>query len=177
MRTKTAQLLVAATGTLAVAGAALTTTALAGGSATRSTGPDVQHEAGAFDDADAAVQVVRTGAGGTKVTLHVKGVDAPAGTTFGAHVHNAPCGDDPLASGGHYAHHGPAASLEDKEVWLDVTVNAAGNGHRSAVRPWIIDESSPRSVVIHAQPTDADTGAAGARLACIDLDGDALGGR
>jgi len=169
MRTKTAQLIVglaAATSTLAVAGAAL-----AGGSATRSTGPDVQHVAGAFDDADAAVQVVRTGTGGTKVTLHVQGVDAPAGTTFGAHVHNAPCGADPLASGGHYAHHAPAPSLEAKELWLDVTVNEAGNGHRSAVRPWIIDESTPRSVVIHAQPTNADTGAAGPRLACIDLDG------
>jgi|GEM_PF-2667926 len=174
MRTKTAQLLVAATGTLAVAGAALitlTNTALAGGSATRSTGPDVQHVAGAFDDADAAVQVVRTGPGGTRVTLHVTGVDAPAGTTFGAHVHNAPCGEDPLASGGHYAHPAPASSLEAKEVWLDVTVNEAGNGHRSAVRAWAIDESSPRSVVVHAQPTNAETGAAGARLACIDLDG------
>lgn len=152
--------------------AALTGPALAGGSATRSTGPDVQHVAGAFDDADAAVQVVRTGNGGTRVTLHVRGVDAPAGTTFGAHVHNLPCGEDPLASGGHYANHAPAASLEARELWLDVTVDEAGNGHRSAVRDWTVDESSPRSVVIHAQPTNPDTGAAGPRLACIDLDGD-----
>ena len=169
MRTKTAQLIVgvaAATGTLAVAGAAL-----AGGSATRSTGPDVQHVAGAFDDADAAVQLVRTGEGGTLVTLHVRGVDAPAGTTFGAHVHTARCGTDPMDSGGHYAHTGTAPSLEAKEVWLDVTVNEAGNGHRQAVRPWLIDESTPRSVVIHASPTNAATGAAGPRLACIDLDG------
>ncbi|MFP5254575.1 MAG: superoxide dismutase family protein [Acidimicrobiia bacterium] len=173
MRTTTPRTILgvaAVTGTLAVAG--LTGPALAGGSATRSTGPDVQHVAGAFDDADAAVQVVRTGTGGTRVSLHVWGVDAPAGTTFGAHVHNLPCGSDPLASGGHYAHPAPAPSLEARELWLDITVNEAGNGQRGAVRSWTVDESSPRSVVIHAQPTNPVTGAAGARLACIDLDGE-----
>lgn len=32
--------------------------------------------------------------------------------------------------------------------------------------------SAPRSVIIPAMPTDPDMGLAGARLACIDLDGE-----
>ena len=62
-------------------------------------------------------------------------------------------------------------TLEEKEVWLDVTINAAGNGTTHTTRPWSVDQSTPRSVIIHAQPTAVD-GTAGARLACIDLDGD-----
>ncbi len=59
---------------------------------------------------------------------------------------------------------------EDREVWLDFTVNSSGNGHAEAVRSWPLDGSVLRSVVIHAIPTDR-TGAAGARLACVNLDG------
>jgi len=50
------------------------------------------------------------------------------------------------------------------------TVNTDGIGHAEATRPWSLDDTTQRSVIIHALPTAAN-GTAGARLACIDLDG------
>lgn len=154
-------------GCVGTGGAAL---AMAGSSG-RSVGPEfVYGDTGELVDATAAVHVVTTGAGGSVITLHVRGVAADAGRTFGAHIHQKPCdSEDPLAAGGHYQH-APTGDLEAREVWLDVTVNAAGNGHAVARRPWQVDESTPRSVIIHADPTAHD-GTAGPRLACIDLDG------
>jgi Cu/Zn superoxide dismutase len=145
--------------------------AAAGGSA-RSAGPDRAYgEANPFAAASAVVHVVRTGNDSSHVSLAVHDVNALAGRTFGAHVHTQPCGVDPLAAGGHYQHAGATGSLEAREVWLDVTIDADGNGTSHAKRPWAVDQATPRSVIIHALPTNADTGAAGARLACIDLDG------
>lgn len=153
-----------------VAGVLFGTVGIALGSSSRSTGPDHTYgSTGEFDDATAEVHVVTTGDGGSMITLHVRDADAEAGRTFGAHVHQLPCGTEGSAAGGHYAHPS-TGDLEGREVWLDVTVNRAGNGHAEARRPWAVDQSSPRSVVIHASPTAAD-GNAGPRLACIDLDG------
>jgi Cu-Zn family superoxide dismutase len=169
LRAKTLAATSAATvGVLAVMGAAFA----AGGSA-RSLGPDFAYgSANPFVTASAAVHVVKTGNGETRVSLHVRGVDAPAGQRFGAHVHQSPCGENGLDAGGHYQHAGATGSLEAIEVWLDFTVIEGGTGHSSATRPWLLDETSPRSVIIHAMPTAPDTGLAGARLACIDLDGE-----
>jgi Cu-Zn family superoxide dismutase len=165
------RLAVAAGVSLAVVGAA--GAAFAAGSSERSSGPDFRYgDPNPFASASAAVHVVHTGSDGTHVTLHIKGVDAPAGQRFGAHVHVNPCGALGGDAGGHYQHSGATGSLEEREVWLDFTVNRAGNGHAEAVRPWPLDEATPRSVILHALPTDAGTGAAGARLACIDLDGE-----
>ena len=61
-------------------------------------------------------------------------------------------------------------TLEEREVWLEVTIKKRGNGITHTTRPWSVDQSMPRSVIIHALPT-AENGTAGARLACIDLDG------
>ena len=146
--------------------------AVASGGSSRGAGPDYLYGASAFTNASAAVHVVNTGDGSTHVTLHITGVDGSAGQTFGAHVHRNPCGPLGSDAGAHYQHAGASGSLEDREVWLDFTVNPAGNAHSEAVRPWLLDESLPRSVIIHALPTAPDTGVAGARLACIDLDGD-----
>jgi superoxide dismutase, Cu-Zn family len=120
------------------------------------------------------VHVVATGAGGSRVTLHVKDVAADPGRTFGAHVHVNPCGAAGTDAGGHYQHQPTAAgpTLESEEVWLDVTIDEDGNGVALSKRPWTVDESTPRSVILHASPTTPMTGVAGARLACIDLDGD-----
>lgn len=155
--------------TIVVAGLAVTA-GVALGSSNRSTGPDYSYgTTGEFTDATAAVHVVATGDGGSMITLHVRDADAVAGRTFGAHVHQFPCGTEGGAAGGHYQH-AATGDLEGREVWLDFTVNPAGNGHAEARRPWTVDQSSPRSVIIHASPTAPD-GTAGARLACIDLDG------
>ena len=154
-----------ATAVIGVAGVAV-----AGGWG-RSSGPDYTYgTSNPFADAHAVVHVVETGQGKSHITLRVSGVDAPAGQTFGAHVHQFPCGSDPDAAGPHYQHAGATRKLEEREVWLDVTINKRGNGITHATRPWSVDQSLPRSVIIHADPT-AENGTAGARLACIDLDG------
>src|SRR5262249_21155340 len=63
------------------------------------------------------------GAGNLQVTLDVEGVAAPAGTTFGAHLHVNPCGTDPTAStlgaGPHYQNPSQPQQLERPEIWLD----------------------------------------------------------
>lgn len=159
----------AVSATIAVAGL-VATAGIALGSSSRSSGPDYTYgTTGEFTDATAEVHVITTGNGGSKITLHVRNAEAVAGRTFGAHVHQQPCGTEGSAAGGHYQH-APSGDLEAREVWLDFTVNSAGNGHAEAQRQWIVDQSSPRSVIIHAAPTAPD-GTAGARLACIDLDG------
>ena len=153
------------------AGSLGTSVALAAGGSARSSGPDYTYVGGeAFADATASVHVVHTGNGGTRVSLHILGVDALAGQTFGAHVHQNPCGVTGAAAGPHYQDAGATNALADREVWLDFTVNAAGIGHAEAERTWSLDETTQRSVIIHALPT-AVNGTAGARLACIDLDG------
>lgn len=153
-----------------VAGGLLGTAGIALGSSSRSAGPDHTYGlTGEFDNATAEVHVVTTGDGGSMITLHVRDADAQAGRTFGAHVHQSRCGDEPGDAGPHYQHPS-SGDLEGREVWLDFTVNRAGNGHAEAGRPWAVDQTSPRSVIIHAAPTAAD-GNAGPRLACIDLDG------
>ena len=110
--------------------------------------------------------------GTTRVRLMVTGL--PAGRTFGAHVHTGTCGADPLASGGHYQHStDPSVPLAQREVWLDVTADADGRGVATTTVPWVFAPGSAGSVVIHALPTNALTGAAGARLACTSVE---LGG-
>lgn len=104
----------------------------------------------------------------TRVRLMVSGL--PADRTFGAHVHTGGCGTDPLASGGHYQHSGDTTvPLAEREVWLDVTSDERGRGVATATVPWVFEAGTAGSVVIHALPTDATTGFAGARLACTSV--------
>jgi Cu-Zn family superoxide dismutase len=106
--------------------------------------------------------------GWTTVRLMVDGL--PTGRTFGAHVHVAPCGTDPLASGGHYQHStDPAIPLVDREIWLDVTADEDGHAVGTRSVPWVIAAGTAGSVVIHANPTNPTTGAAGARLTCTNV--------
>ena len=137
----------------------------------RADGPTVVH-APAFADTDAGVHAVTTGSGKTVVTLHL--ADLPAavrGTSLGAHVHVGACGADPAASGPHYADPGaaPGTPLHDREIWLDVDVNPAGRARSTATADFVIAPGAARSVVVHAMTTDHGTGAAGARLLCIDV--------
>ena len=158
-------------------GAAIALTALTAGVAFaaggRSGGPDYTYAGGEpFANATAVVQVTPRGNESALIMLQVKGVDADAGRTFGAHVHTAPCGVLASDAGGHYQHAGLSTELPlvDREVWLDVTIDDDGNGVAVAIRPWTVASTPSRSVIIHADPTNATTGAAGARLACIDID-------
>ena len=153
------------------AGLALPTASAAPAQAVRATGPTVVHDA-SLDDIRTRVQAVSTASGSTIVTLHATGFPRDyVGRSLGAHVHVGGCGQDPLASGPHYVNPDadPGATVEQREIWLDFTVNADGVGHARASRPWHIDTGDANAVVIHALPTNHDTGAAGARLACTTV--------
>jgi Cu/Zn superoxide dismutase len=139
--------------------------------AVRATGPTVVHDA-RFDGVASAVSAVSTASGRTIVTLHLRHLPEDArGTTLGAHVHTGSCGTNPTASGPHYVNpDAPAGTpLHDKEIWLDLDVDAAGNGRVAVRADWVIESGAARSVVVHASPTDHQTGAAGARLFCTDV--------
>ncbi len=110
------------------------------------------------------------GSGNQQITLDVSGIDAPAGTRLGAHIHVNPCGATASASGGHYQSPDGGQPLEQREVWLDFTVTANGSGHSVATRDWSVPNLSQRSLVIHVMHTDHATGIAGGRLACTDID-------
>ena len=122
--------------------------------------------------ATARVHAVYPPSGKTIVTLVVDGM--PAGRTFGAHVHKSACGaTDPAASGGHYQHIPGTVSI-DEEIWLDVTTDANGHAETTAVVDWQFEKDldhpeGANAVVIHRDPTNATTGAAGPRLACLTV--------
>jgi Cu-Zn family superoxide dismutase len=106
--------------------------------------------------------------GETTVRLMADGLTP--GRTYGAHVHKAPCGSDPLASGGHYQHSTDTSiPLSEREVWLDLTAGADGHAATSVTVPWVIVPGTAGSVVIHANPTNPVTGAAGPRLMCTTV--------
>ncbi len=160
---------------LGVAGA-LPASAGNGNSSTIGEGPDLvaaSPNPNPFSGASIEVAAGQIGKDNLQVTLDVEGVDAPAGTTFGAHVHVNPCGTDPtvstLGAGGHYQDTGDQSPLARREIWLDFTLNAHGRGHAVATRQFTVAAPAARSVVIHAVSTDHDTGVAGARLACTNV--------
>ena len=122
----------------------------------------------------ARVHEVVTGNGTTVVTLHLRGFgEAAVGRTFGAHAHTGPCGIVGGDAGPHYTHPDAAPTLEDREIWLDFTVNPGGTAHAKATRSWtfVSTATAPlgaQSVIVHAMPTDP-FGVAGTRYACIDV--------
>ncbi len=95
----------------------------------------------------------------------------PLRTRLGADLHQNPCGSSALASGPHYQNPLGGHPLQQRELWLDFTVDANGTGHSVATRDWSVTAFPTRSVVVHVAHTDHDTGVAGGRLACTDIDG------
>lgn len=141
------------------------------GQVVRANGPTFVYNA-ALTNIATRLQAVSLPNGRTIVTLDVSGMPAQyIGTTFGAHVHVNACGAAPLAAGGHYASPDPNPSvpLEQREVWLDFTVDEAGAAHAKATRTFHIAAGAANSVVIHALPTNPGTGAAGPRVACTTV--------
>jgi Cu-Zn family superoxide dismutase len=97
-----------------------------------------------------------TGGGRTLVVSVARGLEP--GTTYGSHVHNAPCS---AGGGGHYQHVVGGAVDDVNEMWPVLHAQTSGvahgmaeHGHRA--RP------EAQSIVIH-DPSD------GARIACLDL--------
>lgn len=124
----------------------------------------------ALDDATARVQVVPTPEA-TIVTLQVTGIDrALAGRTLGAHLHVGGCrAGDAAGTAGHYNSTGGTTVSSTTEVWLDFAVTPGGTGHSVARVPFTVPAGAAKSVVVHAEPT-APSGAAGAKLACLEVD-------
>jgi Cu-Zn family superoxide dismutase len=100
---------------------------------------------------------------------------------YGAHLHTKPCTGVPDAAGPHYQHvHdprtpsvNPSYANPENEVWLDFTADATGAATAVSEENWTFDpKAPPRSLVIHAQQTRTESGAAGtagARAACLTL--------
>jgi Cu/Zn superoxide dismutase len=122
------------------------------------------------DGAVARAQVTPQ-AGSSTVTLLVTGLAASAdGSRFGAHVHVGSCvAGAGGAAGPHFNIGGATGSISRAtEVWLDFTVHG-GTGSAVARVPFVIPAGGAGSIVIHALPTDATTGLAGPRLACLGI--------
>lgn len=147
-----------------------------GNSSTIGEGPDLVStlvSANPFSGAQVEVVAAEIGQGNLQVTLDVSGVDAPAGTKFGAHVHVNPCGADSsaptLGAGAHYQDISGTGPLQRREIWLDFTLDANGRGHAVATRQFTVAAPAARSVIIHALSTDHETGVAGGRRACTNV--------
>lgn len=115
------------------------------------------------DGGSAAVRSVTTGSDSTIVTLHVTGL-AP-NRDYGAHAHVLGCQDN--KGGGHYQDE-PGIATSANEVWLDFTTNDAGRGSAQASVQWTFRPGAAKAVVIHDHGTTS-TGAAGPKLACLDV--------
>ena len=136
----------------------------------------VQPLADAPEGAYAKVHSIETGDRRTIVTLHVRGLQPHA--RYGAHAHVNACGTTGLAAGPHFQFEqggltDPAYANPRNEIWLDLTTDAAGNGHAKAV----VDRPFPRhrrpaSVIIHERHTATGAGVAGVagqRVACLTV--------
>jgi Cu/Zn superoxide dismutase len=109
---------------------------------------------------------------GTTVDAHVRGLEP--GTTYAAHLHNAPC-SDPNPGGGHYKHDPAGPSVPPNELWLSSTgdpmagiaANARVNARGRGSADWVARPEA-QSVVIHFIPPGGTT-AGGPKIACADL--------
>ncbi|GAA3228611.1 hypothetical protein [Actinocorallia longicatena] len=161
-----------------ITGRALATTALAGaavltaGTSAQACGRTVEGPGHVYDhvfDGTRLTITVRSGRDGTAIRMRLWNLPESArGRSFGAHVHVKPCTDDPAAAGPHYQN--PAGTtLEEKEIWLDFTVDARGRARSKTFRPWTIPAGAAGSVVVHAEATDPGTGTAGGRALCTSV--------
>ncbi|GAA2602782.1 superoxide dismutase family protein [Actinomadura fulvescens] len=108
----------------------------------------------------------------TTVRLAVSGLPASAvGKTLGAHVHKNACGPKPADAGPHYQNPKarPGTPLHAKEIWLELKVRKGGYAVAKTHARWAIAKGDAGSVVVHAKPTDHNTGDAGARLLCTTV--------
>lgn len=114
--------------------------------------------------AGAAVKVEQRGDdSGMTVKLRVDGLTP--GHTYGAHIHQKPCGADPAAAGGHYQNVvDPKRMNARNEVWLDFTTNGSGQGSAKVHKKWGVRPGEANSVVIHDMP-----GLKGKRVACFTV--------
>jgi Cu/Zn superoxide dismutase len=134
---------------------------------------------GPLDGATATLQIKQNLEDGTEFNLSLENIDpSAAGVEFGSHLHIGPCKEGlPGDAKGHYNHDDalllPRQALHKTEVWWDLVPNAHGDANDDTSVPFVPLDSlhSPgeMSVVVHVQPTDHQSGAAGDRQACLPL--------
>lgn len=96
-------------------------------------------------------------------------------TTYGAHLHNAPCSEPGNPGGGHYMHDPAGPAMPPNELWLSstadpmagITSNAIGLAFGRGSADWVARPEA-QSVVIHHIPPGGTT-AGGPKIACADL--------
>ena len=109
-----------------------------------------------FDIKGRAVMIRKDAGGGRTIVVSVaRGLEP--NTTYGSHVHNAPCA---TGGGGHYQHIVGGVVDDENEIWPTLHTNRRGVAvatatHDHRARP------DAQSIVIH----DGD----GVRIACLDL--------
>ena len=109
---------------------------------------------------------------GTQVKAVVRGL--AAGTTYAAHLHNAPC-SAANPGGAHYKNDPAGPSMPPNELWLSstedptagITANSGGVAHGRGSADWVARPEA-ESVVIHFIPPGGTT-AGGPKIACADL--------
>lgn len=153
--------------------------AFAGADRVRSDGPLVAYSSAIPQGAAVRVQAVYDASGSTIVTLHVWGM-AP-NTAYGAHAHVNACGLTGAAAGPHFQKVqdpivpsvNPAYANPRNEIWLDLVTDEEGNGVAQTRVPWQFgSDRRAHSVIIHVEHTHtgpSDSGVAGARLACLNV--------
>jgi hypothetical protein len=153
----------------------------------------VLHADKMLDDAKANI-TINKGTDSTAFSIRVTGIDV-SGIDFsepvlplGSHLHIGKCVKGNLGgtdAGPHYNHDVhfyhkffPTAGLlpvaevsPDTEVWFDLVPDEGGMAYDQTTVPFVpVDSDGVMSVVVHVDPTNPDTGAAGARQACFPLD-------
>lgn len=133
---------------------------------------DLATAVNATDGARAQLHASAPGNGRTYFVLVLRGLAPSAqGRTYGAHVHVGPCvPGNGAAALGHYNTGIGGNPSPQNEVWLDFTVRPGGVAVSRASVPFEIPPGKARSVVIHANPTEPGTGAAGGRIACLPVE-------
>ena len=114
---------------------------------------------------------IRRSADGTRAMVHVRGL--VPGTTYAAHLHNAPCSVN--EGGGHYKNDPSGPAMPPNELWLSstddplagITANRGGVAHGSGSADWVARPEA-RAIVIHYIPPGGST-AGGPKIACADL--------
>jgi Cu/Zn superoxide dismutase len=125
------------------------------------------------------VATIKRTQSGTVVKAHLRGLQPR--TTYGAHLHNAPC-SAPNPGGGHYMDDPAGPPVPPNELWLSstsdpmagITANSRGVARGRGEADWVARPEA-QSVVIHAIPPGGTT-AGGPKIACADLRADASSG-
>jgi Cu/Zn superoxide dismutase len=118
------------------------------------------------------VATIKRSQSGTVVRARVRGLEP--GTTYGAHLHNAPC-SAPDPGGGHYKHDPAGPPVPPNELWLSstrdpmagITANRRDVARGRGEADWVARPEA-QSVVIHSIPPGGTT-AGGPKIACADL--------